>query len=297
MAELRIALSGPYTFTHLERLIDQLGPLLTLDEPTRVKFDLSRLATIGPTALALIVAGLKRAVALNLLEHGSSLREPKAPPIRNYVLRMNLLRALGSGAIDASEDFERREALGFRAVEHFEGESDYPGVASGLTDALVEKCDTDDVARAAIRICLDEVCENVINHADTALGGFAAAQGWTRASAFELGIVDLGIGIRASLVKNPEYADIPSDSDAIARALQYRVTSTPERNYGMGLAVTKSLLAANGGEVFVRSGFGLVRSGISSTRVETSAMMPGIRARTDRPLDIAAVYELLARTA
>ncbi len=158
MAKLRIALSGPYTFTHLERLIDQLGPLLTLDEPTQIQVDLSRLATVGPTALALIVAGLKRAVVMGLLEPGSSLREPKAPPIRNYVLRMNLLRALGAGVIDASEDFERREALGFRAVEHFDGEADYPGVASGLTDALVEKCDTDDIARAAIRICLDEIC-------------------------------------------------------------------------------------------------------------------------------------------
>jgi hypothetical protein len=77
-------------------------------------------------------------------------------------------------------------------------------------------------------VCLDELAENVVFHADTDLGGFAAAQGWNRRPEMEVGIVDLGRGIRESLTTNPEYADIVDDVTAIDAALQPMVTSTPE---------------------------------------------------------------------
>lgn len=110
-------------------------------------------------------------------------------------------------------------------------------------------------------------------------------------------MVDLGIGIRASLIRNQAYRDVDTDVEAIEAALEPRVTSTPERNAGIGLFVTKLLLSANGGEMLVRSGTGAVYRGSEDRAESRATRLPGtvvaLRARTDRPLDINAVYAQL----
>jgi anti-sigma regulatory factor (Ser/Thr protein kinase) len=207
---------------------------------------------------------------------------------------MNLIREL---AVDHPEDFERKDPLGFRPVEHFTNDDDYWKVAGSMSDALVEQCKVDDVAKAAIRVCLDEICENVVHHADTPLGGFAAAQGWAKGGTFEVAIVDLGVGIRGSLTKNPDYVHIDDDAEAIATALKPRVTSTPERNAGIGLFITSMVLAFNGGHLLARSGNGVAFRGAKPRNERRTATLPGtvvaIKANADRPLDLTPVYEAL----
>lgn len=299
---IRVDLAGGFSVKQgrLERLIRLLTPLIELEEPATVEVDLSRLVTVSPAALALLIAVLKRISDLDLLEDGSHIVPPVSLPVRNYLLRMNLVRVLvGNGEAGLEEPFERRPAHGFRPCEHFTGSDDYARVARTLTEALTERCVTDQVARASIRVALDEIAENVVHHAASAVGGFGAAQGWPKNQEFEIAIVDLGVGVRASLIQNPEYADVGDDAAAIVKALEPRVSASPERNAGIGLFITKLLLAANGGLVFVRSGFGSVLTGAEErVRLETMAL-PGtlvaLRARMDRPLDINAVYRLLDR--
>lgn len=237
-----------------------------------------------------------RLSTLGLLEEGSTVTPPRSPLTRNYLMRMDFLRNV-TGEPDLPEPFERRDAVGFRPCKQFSTAQDYPAVAAALTDALEERCSTDRVARNSIRIALDEVTENVVHHAESPIGGFAAAQGWPKRGVFEIGIVDLGIGIRASLAKNPAYADVPDDVSAIQTALQPRVSSTPERNAGIGLFVTKLLLASNGGTLAVRSGVGAVYTGERERTIVRDTHFPGtmvaLRARTDRPLNINEVYRRL----
>jgi anti-sigma regulatory factor (Ser/Thr protein kinase) len=273
--------------------------MLELTEPTVVRVELDRLVAVSPTALALLTGCLKYVGEHNLIAEGSIVTPPRAPGVRNYLQRMDMIRVL-LDSDEIAESIERRPAVGFRPCQHFSGEQDYAAVARSLTEALIERCETDDIARASIRICLDEMTENVVHHAATSLGGFAAAQGWKRSGEFEIGIVDLGVGIRASLTKNPAHADVSDDAQAITRALQPRVTATPERNAGIGLFITKMLLRANGGSLLVRSGYGAVIAGESGERatLEDAPMrgtLVALRARTDRPLNINAVYEQLER--
>jgi anti-sigma regulatory factor (Ser/Thr protein kinase) len=295
---ISIALPGAFGVRQgrLERLIRLLGPLLELEEPACVDVDLSGLVSVSPAALALLTAALRRLADLDLLGDGSVISPPLSAPVRNYLLRMNMIRLLAGE--DFKEPFERRAPSGFRPCEHFTDAKDYPKVAKHLTEALTERCQTDNIAEASIRIALDEIAENVVHHADSSIGGFAAAQGWRKNQEFEIAIVDLGIGVRGSLTKNPAHADIADDATAITRALQPRVSATPERNAGIGLFITKLLLEANGGLLLVRSGHGSVQAGVvDDTRLE-SASLPGtlvaLRARTDRVLDINSVYEHLA---
>jgi hypothetical protein len=224
---------------------------------------------------------------------------PNSPPVRQYLERMDMFRELVSDL--EPEEFERRDPVGFRPCQHFRGASDYATVAKDLTDALAERCRIEPVAKAAVRVCLDEICENVVHHADTSLGGFAAAQGWPKQGrrVFEIAIVDLGVGFRRSLIKNPAYAHIQDDAEAIDTALKPRVTSTPERNAGIGLFITSLVLHFNGGELLVRSGLGAVRRGarfkVEAREVPLPGTVVALRANMDRPLDLTPVYAALEK--
>lgn len=293
---LSVRLSSSYRIDRVDRLIGDLLPLIELEEPRRIELDLGGLVSVSPAALALLTAVLKRLDEDGLYALGSVLLPPRSTPVRNYLLRMGLLRLLMGEAYPA-EPFERRPAVGFRPCQEFREQDQCHAVAADLTDALAERCNTDTLARFSIRICLDELAENVIQHADTPLGGFAAAQGWLQSQQFEIGIVDLGVGIQASLRKNPAFADIGDDLTAIQTALEPRVTSTPERNSGIGLFITKLLLRANGGVLLVRSGNAAVYAGAQEDAALRDVRLPGtlvaLRARTDRPLNIKEVYRQL----
>jgi anti-sigma regulatory factor (Ser/Thr protein kinase) len=271
--DLVVELRGSYDLDRLERAIRDFKPLLEVDQPVRVRLDMGGAVFLGPTTIALLEAGIRRIEEAGHLLSGGSI-----------VLPRNRLT-------------ERRNPIGFRPCQQFQTETDFPVVSKALTDALAERCNVDNIAKAAILICLNELTENVVHHAYTDLGGFAACQATLKKRRFEVGIVDLGIGIRQSLAKNPRYADIDSDVKAIETALQPRVTATPVRNSGIGLSITKLLLRDNGGQLIVRSGAGLVVGG-SEERAETTPVeLPGtivaMRAQTDRPLDIGKIYEAL----
>lgn len=284
----RVRLSGGYSIEHLDRLLRDLEPILSLSAPARLEVDLGGLVHLCPAALALVTASISRARSWVLA--GSLLQPPRSPPVDNYLMRMDVYRQWG---IEPAEEFERHTPRLFRPCRNFK-EGDYQAVAMGLTDALAEACSTDSVARISIRICLDELAENVVHHAEAPDGGYAAAQGWPKRGKFEVGIVDLGIGVTASLRKNPSYADLDDDMEAVRTALESGVTSTPERNAGIGLFITEQLLRANGGILLLRSGTGAAMRGAREKTWRASTALPGtlvtIRARTDQPLNIEEVY-------
>lgn len=295
-ADLVVGLRGGYPFEQLERAIRDLEPLVRIDSRAAFHLDLSGLAFIGPTALALLEAALRRLEEHAFIAPGTSITFPKSPLTSMYLHRMDLFRGMKTvGAFD--EPFVRKKAVGFRPCQEFGSKADFVTVARELTEALAERVETDQMAKHAIYVCMSELTENVIHHANSSIGGFAAAQGNPRRRRFEAGIVDLGQGVRSSLSKNPEYAGIGTDVEAIETALQPRVTATPDRNSGIGLFITKMLLRENGGSLLVRSGNGRVIGGVDECAETSPVSLPGtlvaMRARTDRPLDLGEIYRRL----
>jgi anti-anti-sigma regulatory factor/anti-sigma regulatory factor (Ser/Thr protein kinase) len=273
-------------------MIHLLTPLFELDEPRDILLDLQKLIFIGPSALALLTAAVKRVDGQGYVAEGIVVM-PESPQMEDHLARMDFIRVLRGEEVEIASS---SPPAGFLPCRHF-GEDDYQIAAAELTRLLSERCSTDSVAEHSIRICLEELTENVVHHADCPQGGFAAAQGWSRRSEFEIGIADLGIGIRASLTKNPLYAAVDDDLVAIETAIKPRVTETPDRNAGIGLFVTKLLLRANGGLLMIRSGYGAVYSGHREDGFVRKVSLPGtlvtIRALADRELNINAVYREL----
>jgi anti-sigma regulatory factor (Ser/Thr protein kinase) len=296
-AGVQVRLAGGYPLAQIERFIRDIGPLLSIDEAAEVEIDLEGLAFVGPTALTVMTATLRHLSHNRLLAEDARLYMPRSPLTRHYLERMDFVRLVAKNADEYEEEFERRDPVGFRPCQHFDG-SEYHVVAAEMANAVAERCETDTVARSSIRICFDELAENVLNHADTPLGGFAMAQAWPRRSEIEVAIVDLGIGVRASLAKNPAYAALEDDLAAVTVALDPRVTGNPTgRNSGIGLYITRLLLRENGGTLLLRSGRGEIYSGSREEGFTRANFFPGtivaLRARLDRPLDINRVYREL----
>lgn len=290
-------LASGYPLRQVERLIRDLEPLLHLEEQAQITVDLGGLVHMSPAGLALLAAALRRLSHEWLVAPESKVLPPRSQLVHDYLLRMDVIRH-GLGMAEVPEDFQRHAAVGFRPCHHFVTEDECHTASRELTAALVERCQTDTVTRGSLWISLDELAENVLHHADSTLGGFAAAQGWPRKRhEMEVAIVDLGRGVRASLTKNPAYADIGEDVSAILKALELNVTATPERNSGLGLTVARFALARNGGSLLVRSGHGAVYSGTLEDAHECEVDFPGtlvgVTARTDQPLDVGAIFREL----
>jgi hypothetical protein len=293
---LEIRLAGGYYFGQLERLIRELEPLTTLSARSNVSIDLGGLAFIGPTALALLLAASMRVGDLDM---PILIYPPRNRLTHNYLLRMDFVRHF-MHAPEYPEPFARKEPVGFRPCANFTTAVESIAVAREMSKALTERAQIESSSLNALQVCLHELSENVIYHADTPLGGFAAVAASSKRREIEIGIVDLGIGIRTSLAKNPQYESIVDDVAAVETAMRPTVSSTPERNSGYGLAWTQLMLLMNGGSLRLRSGTGAATLGFEAggLRFESKeTTLPGtlvsLRARLDQPLDAMAIWREL----
>src|SRR6266487_5341606 len=107
----------------------------------------------------------------------------------------------------------------------------------------------DDVFNAA-----GELCNNVVEHAQSASGGWVAAQRYQADQPSEylvLAVGDVGIGISRSLSRRYGWMD---DEKAVAKALELYVSSVDDPGRGQGLTWIAEALAGLRGSVWVRSG-------------------------------------------
>jgi hypothetical protein len=110
-----------------------------------------------------------------------------------------------------------------------------------------------------IQYVISELVRNVIEHSSSPNGATLCAQYYKNTRRLALGVVDTGIGIRASLANN--YAPA-SDLAAVMLALRPGVTGTTrgaygsENNAGAGLFFTKSIACASDNFFLLASGTG-----------------------------------------
>lgn len=282
---MEVQLSGFYLVDDLDRLLSELQPAIAVAKAQPIRIDLTRVAFIGPTCLAVLLAALKSLQADQLNAPGSVVLPPHDSRTRADLYRMDFFRVL-AGAEDPAA--AGREA-GERPCRDFSTHEEAVVVARELAAAIAERVDMDRPSQLAIQVLLSELAENVVFHASSELGAFAVAQSWRNRPETEVAIVDLGVGIRGSLTKNPRYTGILTDLEAIQTAMKPLVTATPDRNSGYGLAFAQGLLRANGGILRVRSGEAAVYAGAVDATGISPLSYPGtviaLTMRTDRPLD------------
>lgn len=148
-----VKLSGPYYLHTITRLVRDLQPLYELSEPSVVKIDLTGLTFMGPAALALMVASLRRARERGLIAGGSGIWDPDSTGMRTYLYRMDALQVLFEHeSIDINDPVRRHATTGLKECQHFHSEEGSRRVARELATALTEKVTTDQVAATSLEL-------------------------------------------------------------------------------------------------------------------------------------------------
>ncbi|HEX8067333.1 MAG TPA: hypothetical protein VF520_12510 [Thermoleophilaceae bacterium] len=294
---LRLAVRGAFGSHNLDELCGMLDPVLALDGPADVLVDLSGLDQASPAALALLVAYLRDAQRDPGCDPTWHYVPPRSPvlsrtmtPARFRHLVLTRARDAEDGPSDpvlSCEPFSTRETID-RVTAHFEA-------------FLAERSGAGRDDFGAVTWMLGDVADNVLQHAGTH-SGVAAARIYPRTHEIELAVADRGIGIRASLTKNPDYLDVTDDRSALMRAVEPATTSEPGVGGGNGLFVVSLVVKENGGALTIRSGrAALNRHGAD---IETTGGLPAlqgtvvaIRVSTRKPLDFERVDGLLQRPA
>ena len=101
-------------------------------------------------------------------------------------------------------------------------------------------------ALRAVEWSLSEIMDNVLNHAESDVGGFVQATAFKERNRVEFIVADAGIGI-------PERMGNPDHRKAVRAAIDEGVTSDPVRNAGNGLYGSYRIAFLSGGQFEINS--------------------------------------------
>jgi hypothetical protein len=105
---------------------------------------------------------------------------------------------------------------------------------------------------------VSELVDNFTQHSGTEHPATLTMQWFPQKERLALALGDCGLGIRRTLQRNEQFADVAhmSDEEAIALALEQRVSCQP--GHGMGLTETKEKVVEMHGRMIIASGSGCV---------------------------------------
>jgi len=134
--------------------------------------------------------------------------------------------------------------------------------ATRIIELLAPRADLSPGTFPAMVESLDEVICNALTHAASPIDCVVAGQAFPGTDKVEIAVLDLGQTIRGHLTRNPKYAAIDSDHDAILKATEDAVTGTlpgeknsrGEDNSGAGLAELREYCESGRGELTILSG-------------------------------------------
>jgi hypothetical protein len=240
--------------------------------------DASQLDWIEPMGLVQLVL---------LMHHAAQLSPsvvfvaPNRYDLNHYLARMGFYDHIPESverqnAIDPAAVHRRKDCDVLIPIKSFMTAGDVEELVEGVTKFL-QRMVSDKAIPGAIystlREAIPELAGNAASHARSPHGGYMAAQTYGRGS--YLAVADLGVGIRQHLTRNPQWAFLKTDEEAVTKAMESGVSGTSDRRgYGFDY-VLDELEQTAGAELYVRSGNGWVKTTVTkSGRRRTSGTDP-----------------------
>jgi len=250
----RVILAGMSIRGRRSLNLSTFDQVLVPDDDEVVTVDLSMTEFIDAYGLVGVTCHITEAVA-----DGRAVKvlTPEHEGVARYLSRMHLPALLEEYDVAVDWPFpwvgERDQQDSLIELENFSDAGGSDRLAEFLWHRLMEGgADpqvVDDVFNAA-----GELCNNVVEHAQSASGGWVAAQRYQADQPSEylvLAVGDVGIGISRSLSRRYGWMD---DEKAVAKALELYVSSVDDLGRGQGLTWIAEALAGLRGSVWVRSG-------------------------------------------
>ncbi len=137
------------------------------------------------------------------------------------------------------------------ALQFLDGDAQF-NVVNKAIDILMETITVPDRKQLkALEWSLNEVTDNVLNHAESQIGGILQIQCFPNRNEVSFYVVDAGLGVPATLRKS--LPQLTSDSEALDRAIREGVTRNSSTNQGNGLFGAFKCCEVSNGVFNVRS--------------------------------------------
>jgi hypothetical protein len=196
----------------------------------------------------------------------ATLQLPEAPEVVSYLGRMGFLR-LADEVFDVHGAPRSRRTGSSSSVlleitpvnSHEDVHTVIDLVQERAGTILTERLNYSGADGAMFSMILSEVCQNIIEHAET--GGWVGIQtyNWARRLGRQvvvIAVADMGVGFRGSLAREhaARYGDRWSDATALEAAFIHGMTRFRDPGRGQGLKQIRRRVTGWGGKFAIRSG-------------------------------------------
>jgi hypothetical protein len=139
-------------------------------------------------------------------------------------------------------------------VQQFTSFEELPVLIDKFMDIVMGHIEMPGDILSALEWSVNEICDNVINHSASAVGGFLQVIAYPKNDILAFTVADAGMGIMKSLKEG--LPDLKNDIEAIEEAIKAGVTRNKEHGQGNGLAGTLRITTMTGGSLDIISGSG-----------------------------------------
>jgi hypothetical protein len=157
----------------------------------------------------------------------------------NYAIRMGLFEAAG---LPLPKSVRKLDASGrFHPITVLTDWLVLADTAANLSAICTHKAVSEKTVESLI-ISIVELLENCLSHAKTNrrdFHGLVAAQAWFNGNLAQIAIADVGVGIRARLMDNPNLHHLLLTQNACEVATRYGITADEKGHSGYGLTLAK----------------------------------------------------------
>lgn len=260
-------------------LADRLRPLCAAVSAPAIHLDLSRLEYIGPDGITLLAAHILAARARGL---EVSVGAPSSPASLVAFLESSGFDEHVLGKIlpvDASTTNSTVPLRRFDASKH--------GDVEPILNLIARFEPATGTFRDAMEIAINEIVQNVQDHAHSPIGGWGSATLFPEDREVRVALVDLGVGIPSSIRKT--HPDLASDAAALQAVSTGGFSARSQRhNAGRGIDNLRSIVTELfAGSLYLFSGAASleIRSGEQPTVRSLPLSLAGTMVAFTLPLD------------
>lgn len=155
-----------------------------------------------------------------------------------------------------SRNFSKSESVHDRhlVTRQFTSFEDLPLIVNDFMDVVLRNMRTPKDILSGLEWSINELCDNVINHSESPVGGFIEVVTYTKENKIAFSIADSGRGILSSLKEG--IPTLHTDEQAIGEAIKAGVTRNKKFGQGNGLAGSLRITTMSGGSLDISSGKG-----------------------------------------
>ncbi len=249
---------GDLRLSSLDKLTAALHREVVIARYPDIVLDLENLASITHSVIPPLVSYLRYLTQQHKVDY--SFVQPRNGPLRERLKNLGMSHYI---------DYRRFDKPNLKSsspcVMQFLTNGECDTVTDKVINSVLRSAQLSRQHIAALEWAVSEITDNVINHSQSPVGGFAIFNKIKNTNIIEITVADCGVGVARTL-------GIRDEAEAVAQAVQEGVTRNKQTNQGNGLYGSYKLASASNGIFMLKSRHGaffVSKGGDTRIRLET----------------------------